>query len=82
MRGNPSALKTTTSSQLNSTPLNSTPQSDIALLNVVYGLLAIALPLVLVCTIVGYRKYRAALLQWKIQRLKHIWQLDSSKKLS
>lgn len=75
--GNPSTLKTGTS-----TKPNSTSQTDAALFNVMGGLLAIALPLILVCAIVGYRKYRAKILRQRVQRLNRQWQLGSSKELS
>jgi hypothetical protein len=42
---------------------------------------AIAFAVVLVCTIMGYRKYRTTLLQRQIQRLNRLWQLDCSEKL-
>lgn len=77
MRGSPSTLKTGTFTQP-----SSTAQTDAALFNVIGGSLTIALPLVLSCAIVGYRKYQAVILQQQIQRLNRLWQLDSSKNLS
>jgi hypothetical protein len=77
MRGNPGTVKIVTSTQP-----DSTPQPDLVLTNVVSGSLAIALPVVLICAIVGYQKHKAAVLRRRIQRLNRLWQLDSSEKLS
>ena len=65
-----------------STQHNPTQQSDIAATNAIIGSLAIALPVVVLCAIAGYRKHQSMLMQRRVQRLNRIWQLDSSKKLS
>jgi hypothetical protein len=65
-----------------STQRNAVQQNDVALSNNISGLLVIALPIVVICTIVAYRKRKAIVLQRRIDRLHRIWQLDTSKKLS
>ena len=65
-----------------STPYNPTQQASVARSNAICQLLVILLPVVVLCAIVGHRKYQAMVLRWQIQRLNRIWQLDSSKKLS
>jgi hypothetical protein len=59
-----------------------TPQPDVAPSNTILNSLAIALPLIAICAIVGYRKYRARVMQWRIQHLNHLWHLDCNEKLS
>jgi hypothetical protein len=77
MQGNSSTLKT-----VSSTHHNVAQQTHLAPINTISGLLAIALPVVVVCAIVGYRRHRARVIQWQIQRLNRLWQLDCSEKLS
>lgn len=84
MRSNPSSLKTITSTQSNLTPQTNvalTNTNSNSLANDCVMLSAIAFAVVLVCTIMGYRKYRTTLLQRQIQRLNRLWQLDCSEKL-
>ena len=57
-------------------------QADVAQSNTISGLLVILLPVLVICAIVAYRKQRVRVLQQRIQRLDHLWQLDSSKNLS
>jgi hypothetical protein len=64
------------------TPTPPTPQTDVAQSNPIISSLAIVLPAVVLCAIVGYRKYRAMILRRQIQRLNQLWQLDISKNLS
>jgi len=76
MRGNPSVQSTSTSVQHN-------PTSQINVgVNPVGVALTIALPVVVICAIVGYRKYRATVLRRRVKLLNQIWQLDALKKLS
>lgn len=77
MQSSLSAYKTITSPQY-----SSTQQADIAQANAIMASLVIALPIVVVCAIVGYRKYRATVMQQRIKRLNRLWQLDASHKLS
>ncbi|NJO40764.1 MAG: hypothetical protein HC769_02555 [Cyanobacteria bacterium CRU_2_1] len=79
MQSSPTSLNAATST---STPPNPTPQTDVARSNTIISSLAIVLPVVVVCAIVGYRKYRATILRRRIQRLNQLWQLESSQKLS
>jgi hypothetical protein len=58
------------------------PQPDFALINAIGGSFAIAFPAVVVCVIIGCRKYRATILQRRVHRLNRIWQLGPSKNLS
>ncbi len=56
--------------------------TDVAATNALIGSLAIALPIAVLCAIVGRRKYQSTLMQRRVQRLNRIWELDSSKNLS
>jgi len=76
MRGNSGIQTTITSTQHSPTqPTNS------ALTNTLLGSLTIAFPAVIICAIVGYRKYRTTALRRRIQCLNRLWKIDSSKKL-
>ena len=77
MQSYPGSLKTNTSTQP-----NPTLQPDFALSNTISGSLTIILPAIVICAIMGRRKYRTTILQRRIQRLNRLWQLDSNKKLS
>jgi hypothetical protein len=57
-------------------------QTDIVPSNTMSGLVAIAFPVIVIGAIVGYRKYRAAVVRQHIQHLNRLWQLDSSQELS
>lgn len=59
-----------------------TQRTDVAPINVINVLLTIALPIVVISAIAGYRKHRATVLRRQIQCLNRVWQLDSSKNLS
>lgn len=76
MRGNP-VQKTGTSVQE-----NPTLQTNVGAIDPVGAAVIIAFPVLVVCAIVGYRKYRTTVLQRRIKRLNQIWQLDCLKKLS
>ena len=56
--------------------------TDVAPINAISVLLMIALPLVVISAIVAYQKHQATILRRRIQHLNHIWQLDSSQRLS
>lgn len=78
MQSSPSLLKAAPATQS-----NLTLKTDFARVNTINASLLIALPVVLICAIVAYRKYRTMILQRRIQRLNQLWHLDStSKRLS
>jgi hypothetical protein len=64
---------------ISSTAYSPTAQTAGVLSPAVNGLLAIALPVMMLCAMVGYRKCQAAVLQRRIKYLNRLWQLDSSK---
>lgn len=76
MRSNP-VQRTGTSVQE-----NSTSQTNVGAIDPVGLALTIAFPVVVICAIVGYRKYWATVLRRRINRLNQIWQMDSLKKRS
>jgi|GEM_PF-1010250 len=76
MRGNPSLQRTGTSIEHNPTSQTNVPSID------PIGLaLTIAFPVLVICAIVGYQKYRATVLRRQIKLLNRVWQLGSLKKL-
>lgn len=76
MRGSSSYQRTITSTQQ-----NSTQQAEVGRSQAISSLLVILVPIVIVCAIVSYRKYKATVMQQRIQCLNQLWQLDSSKRL-
>jgi len=64
-----------------SPPYSPTQQADMARLNSISGLLAIALPIIVIGAIVAYQKHKAIVLRRYVQYLNQLWQLDSSQKL-
>ena len=62
-----------------STQYNLTQQTDVVLSNPISGLLVILLPVVVVCSIAGHRKYRATVVRQQIKLLNRLWQLDFNK---
>jgi hypothetical protein len=77
MKGNSNTLETGTSIQP-----NLTSQTDLALTNAICGSLAIIFPAIVVCAIVGCRKYQAMMVRRQIKYLNRLWQMDSSNNLS
>jgi hypothetical protein len=66
---------------ITSTQHNLTQNADTTQANTINAVLVLLFPVVIICTIASYRKYRAIVMQRQIQRLNRLWQLDSSKKL-
>lgn len=62
-------------------PYNPVQQTNMTRSQASIGLLAILLPVVVVCAIMGYQQHQAWVLQQRIQRLNRIWRLNSSKNL-
>ena len=71
-----------TQKTVTTTQYNPTQQADVARSNAINGLIAIALPLVVIGAILAYQKHKSTVLQRRIQRLNRLWQLDTSKNLS
>jgi len=66
---------------LQSIPQGSTQSTDSASTDLFTSWMAIAFPIFVVIAIVIYRKHQTRIRRQRIQRLKRIWQLDSSKTL-
>ncbi|NJL39576.1 MAG: hypothetical protein HC899_24625 [Leptolyngbyaceae cyanobacterium SM1_4_3] len=75
MRGNP-VQRTGTSVQE-----NPTSQTNVGAIDPVGAAVMITFPVLVICAIVGYRKYRTTVLQRRIKRLNRVWQIDSCQKL-
>jgi hypothetical protein len=50
-------------------------------INTVLGYIAVALPIVLVLSIVGYRRYRTHLVKRQIAKLERMWRLSPQGKI-
>lgn len=59
--------------------VHSSKQSDIAT-NPVTASIIITLPLIVLVTITGYRKYKAQILRQQIANLERMWRLKAQKK--
>jgi len=56
---------------------NSQPNHQI---NTVLGYVAVALPIIFVLSVIGYRQYRTHLLRQQIAKLERMWRLSSQSK--
>jgi hypothetical protein len=63
------------SQTVSSIPVQETPQPNQAI-NTALGCVAVALPIIFVLSVVGYRKYRANILKQQILKLEQIWNLN------
>lgn len=57
---------------------NSQPNHQI---NTVLGYIAVALPIIFVLSVIGYRQYRSHLLRQQIAKLERMWRLSSQSKI-
>jgi hypothetical protein len=67
---------------ITSTQHNLAQKTDIARVNAVSELLLLLFPVMIICAIAGYRRYRSLTLQRQINVLNRLLQLDCDKNLS
>lgn len=61
------------------TPVRDNPQPNQAINNAL-GYVAVALPIIFVLSVVGYRQYRTHVLRQQIAKLERIWRLSPQEK--